>query len=113
MLWQSAPNLGAICCALRHCGSARYFEVVVFRACLHDALCPCVQKPGHAGALLCCSTVVTQHSLFLCVAAHRLELRRGVAVSLSQMERRLLLVYSGWELTNIFLGGVLSGSLVR
>lgn len=36
-----------------------------------------------------------------------------MAVSLSQMERRLLLVYCGWELTNIFLGGVLSGSLVR
>jgi hypothetical protein len=29
------------------------------------------------------------------------------------MERRILLVYCGWELTNIFLGGVLSGSLVR
>lgn len=43
----------------------------------------------------------------------RLELRRAVAVSLSQMERRLLLAYCGWELTNLFLGGVLSGSLVR
>lgn len=61
--------------------------------------------------------VVCMHArcnLSLCVAAgHRLELRRGVAVSLSQMERRLLLVYCAWELTNIFLGGVLSGSLVR
>jgi hypothetical protein len=40
-------------------------------------------------------------------------MRRAVAVSLSQMERRLLLAYCGWELTNIFLGGVLSGSIVR
>lgn len=26
MLWQSAPNLGAIRCALRHCGSAHCLE---------------------------------------------------------------------------------------
>jgi hypothetical protein len=36
-----------------------------------------------------------------------------VAVSLSQMERRILLAYCGWELTNLFLGGVLSGSAIR
>jgi hypothetical protein len=29
------------------------------------------------------------------------------------MERRILLVYCGWELTNLFLGGVLSGSAIR
>lgn len=29
------------------------------------------------------------------------------------MERRILLTYCGWELINLFLGGVLSGSFVR
>jgi hypothetical protein len=43
----------------------------------------------------------------------RLELRRGAAVSLSGMERNILLIYVGWELVNLFLGGVLSASLVR
>lgn len=43
----------------------------------------------------------------------RLELRRGASVSLSGMERNILLTYFGWELVNLFLGGVLSASLVR
>jgi hypothetical protein len=34
-------------------------------------------------------------------------------VSLSGMERNILLIYVGWELVNLFLGGVLSASLVR
>jgi hypothetical protein len=29
------------------------------------------------------------------------------------MERNILLIYVGWELVNLFLGGVLSASLVR
>ena len=44
---------------------------------------------------------------------YRLELRRAGAVSSSQMERNMLAIYFSWELTNLFLGGVLSASLVR
>jgi hypothetical protein len=29
------------------------------------------------------------------------------------MEQRILLIYFGWEVINLFLGGVLSGSVVR
>lgn len=43
----------------------------------------------------------------------RLELRRATALSLSHMEQRILYAYFGWELFNLFLGGVLSGSVVR
>ncbi|WIA30966.1 hypothetical protein OEZ86_001014 [Tetradesmus obliquus] len=43
---------------------------------------------------------------------YKLELRRGAAVSLSGMEANILLIYVGWELVNLFLGGVLSASLV-
>lgn len=42
-----------------------------------------------------------------------LELRRATAVSLSEMEQRILLLYFAWEVVNLFLGGVLSGSVVR
>ena len=44
---------------------------------------------------------------------YRLELRRAAAVSSSQLERNMLAIYFAWELTNLFLGGVLSASLVR
>jgi hypothetical protein len=43
---------------------------------------------------------------------YRLELRRGRAVSLSQMERNLLVLYFMWEVVNLFLGGVLSSSFL-
>lgn len=51
--------------------------------------------------------------LSCCHLTSRLELRRATAVSLSGMERNILLVYVGWELCNLFLGGVLGASLVR
>lgn len=44
---------------------------------------------------------------------HRLELRRAVAVSLSQMERNMLTWYFAWEVVNLFLGAVLSASVLR
>lgn len=43
---------------------------------------------------------------------YRQELKRGGAVSLSQMERNILALYFGWEVVNLFLGGVLSSSLL-
>jgi len=56
----------------------------------------------------CCNAM---HGV-LCVH-YRLEMRRAVAVSISQFERRVLLIYCGWEIINLFLGGVLSSSFVR
>lgn len=44
---------------------------------------------------------------------YKMELKRGAAVSLSQMERNMLRIYFAWEVCNIFLGGILSSSLVR
>lgn len=69
--------------------------------CFHSCVNPCgqwwcVRGVGRGGSLVC-----------------RLELRRGAAVSCSQLERNILLIYAGWELVNLFLGGVLSSSLTR
>jgi hypothetical protein len=43
---------------------------------------------------------------------YRVELRRGGSVSLSAMERSLLQLYFAWEVVNLFLGGVLSSSVL-
>ncbi len=44
---------------------------------------------------------------------YKLELQRGASVSLSAMERNVLRVYFGWEVANLFLGGVMASSHVR
>lgn len=61
-------------------------------------------------------TPARAHVSFIRAAAtvtHRLELRRGTALSLHELDRNVLLAYAVWELINLFLGGVLSASLTR
>ena len=43
---------------------------------------------------------------------YRLELRRAQAVSNSQMDRSMLRAYFAWEVVNLFLGAILSSSLM-
>ncbi len=73
---------------------------------------PPVRAPEHCVMPPSCGIALLQNA-FVPAWLYKLELRRGSSVSLSGLDRRILVVYFGWEVANLFLGGVMASSLLR